>query len=306
MNTKSQLEVAQIFGEPRDPKKPYPNIVDAVCDKDTADPSDYYYYFDALLDTDKIYVITATGALTQENVVPDSPALISFVDISSPEYFMKITDLAKAKESVIKRKLRTINRAMNAWENYKIVTLLAAAASGTGFQTTLGSGVTTFNFEHLVTMKHQIKDYGDDYVLLVGSTVDLDIDLWDWNDNKYFSLSDALNQLNISIIRVTGTVAIDGSSTTVMAATKAYLVARSTEMGRPVLFVRKKLDEIEMLGGVIKEQDGDRPERLIFSSANPVTHVSGSTRYLAVAITGYEEVAMAVINPYGIAEFSRE
>lgn len=301
----SQLEIAQIFGEPKDPRRPYPDLIAEVAETDTANPEDYYYYFDALLDTDKIYVITATGELTQENVSPDTPALLAFSDLSSPEYFIKITDLAKAKETVIKRKLRTINRAMNAYENYKITSLCSTACAASGNQISLGSGETRFNFSHLVTMKHTIKDYGDDFVLLVGSDVDLDIDLWDWNDNKYHSLKDALEQLRIRIVRVTGSVDIDGSTTNVLASTKAYLVARSTEMGRPIVFVRKRLDDIEILGGVIKEADGDKPERLVFASPNPVTHVSADKRYLAVGITGFEEIAAAVVNQYGIVEFTR-
>jgi len=301
----SQLELAQIFGQPLDPRKPYPDLVMEVCETDTAEPTDYYYYFDALVDTDKIYVITASGEVTQEAVTPDTPALISFFDISSPEYFVKLTDLAKAKESTVRRKIITINRAMNMYENYKVVDLLKTSCAGTGNQISLGSGETRFNFSHLVQMKHLIKDYGDDFVLLVGSTVDLDIDLWDWNDNKYVSLKDALEQLNIKIVRVTGSVSIDGSSTTIIASTKAYLVARSTELGRPVLFVRKKLNDLELLGGVINAQSGDKAERLVMTSPNPVTHLSGNKRYLAIGCTGFEEAAIAVINPYAIAEFSR-
>lgn len=301
----SQLEIAQIFGEPKDPRKPYSDLISLVAETDTANPEDYYYYFDALLDTDKIYVVTASGELTQENVTPDSPALLSFSDLSSPEYFVKLIDLAKAKETIVRRKLVTINRAMNAYENYKITSLLATACAGSGNQIGLGSGETRFNFSHLVNMKHTIKDYGDDFVLLVGSDVDLDIDLWDWNDNKYHSLKDALDQLRIEVVRVTGNVDVDGSTTTVMPSTKAYLVARSTEMGRPVLFVRKKLSDIELLGGVINSAGGGKSERLIFSSAQPVTHVAGSKRYLAVGITGFEEIAAAVINPYAIVEFTR-
>lgn len=302
----SQLEMAQLFGQPLDPRKPYTDLVSMICDTDTANPEDYYYYFDALVETDKVYVITSTGSVTQENVAPDSPALITFFDIASPEYYMKFTDLAKSKETTVKRKIMTINRAMNLYENYKVIQTLAAAASGTGNILGLDSGVTTFNYKNLVTMKAALKDYGDDFVLLAGSNIDLDVELWDWTDNKYMSLKDALEALKVQIVRVTGTVTVDGSSVSVLDADTAYLVARSTELGRPVLFVRKRLDEIEMLGGVIKtDMQGDRPQRLVFASPNPVTVTSGPTRYLAVGVTGYEEAAIATINPYAIYKFDK-
>ena len=81
-------------------------------------------------------------------------------------------------------------------------------------------------------------------------------------------------------------------------------VFRSTEVGNPILFVRKKLDSISMLGGVMSEA-GDMPERLVITSNNPVSVLSGSNRYLAVGVTGFEELAIAVTNPYALACFTR-
>ncbi len=46
------------------------------------------------------------------------------------------------------------------------------------------------------------------------------------------------------------------------------------------------------------------PERLIFVSPNPIT-VTGSARYLAVGVTGYENVVVASTNPYALARFTR-
>jgi hypothetical protein len=149
-----------------------------------------------------------------------------------------------------------------------------------------------------------VQDYGDKFVLIAGTTVAKDIVLWDWTENKYHSLKEALADLNVEIIRVNQTVTIDGSSTAVIAATKAYLVATDTEVGKPLLFVRKKLNSIAMLGGVIAES-GEQPERLIISSNNPVSVLSGSKRYLAVGVTGYEELVIAVTNPYALAYFVR-
>jgi hypothetical protein len=96
---------------------------------------------------------------------------------------------------------------------------------------------------------------------------------------------------------------LDSVNTNVLASTVAYLVGTQTEQpGKPLLFVRKRMNEIEKLGGIISES-GTQAERLVFISPNPV-QVS-STRYLAVGMTGFEEIVVAVTNPKAIAKFTR-
>ena len=92
--------------------------------------------------------------------------------------------------------------------------------------------------------------------------------------------------------------------TQVIGATKAYLVALDTEVGKPILFVRKRLGDIDLLGAAIKNL-GDKAERWIFASPMPVTHVAGNARYLAVALTGIEEVVIAIVNPYALSSYTR-
>jgi len=297
------LEVSRIIGEPRDPRKPYTMLQTKVCDLATAAPEDYTYVFDVLQDTDIVYIITATGELTQSQVTPDSPVLISFIDIVSPEYYVTITDLAKKKEDTLARKTVTINRAMNAYENYLIVNAIDGAVQTANFHT-LSSGKTGFSYDVLIDMIDGLIDYGDRFVLITGATVAKDIVLWDWTENKYHSLKSALADLDVDIIRVNQTVTIDGASTPVINTLKAYLVATDTEVGNPILFVRKQLNSIQLLGGVIAEA-GDMPERLVITSNNPVSVLSGSKRMLAVGVTGFEELAIAVTNPYALAKFTR-
>jgi len=297
----SQLEIARTLGEPKDPRKPYTLLQEKVCELDTADPDEYVYYFDVLQDTDKVYTTVANG-VTQQAVSPDTPSLLSFVDIASPEYYIKITDLADAKERVLARKVATINRALNAWENYKILTTINAAVQASNIHG-LKSGVNHFNFENLIDMIDGLLEYAGEFVLVAGSQIDKDIKLWDWTDNKYHSLKEALADLSVDIIRINQTVTIDGSSTSVLDTNTAYLVGIDSEVGKPNLFVRKRLDSIKILGGVITEK-GDMPERLIFVSPNPIT-VTGTARYLAVGVTGYENVVIATTNPYALARFIR-
>ena len=297
------FEIARIIGEPVDPKKPYPEVVSLVCEVDTADPNEYVYYFDVLAETDIVYIITSSGEITQSNVSPDTPVALTFVDTASPEYYVKLTDLASAKERTLARKVKTINRALNAWETYKVISLIDAAVPA-GNKFTIGSGAATFNYERLVTMIDAITDYADGYVLLAGTTIDKDIKLWDWNDNKYTSLATALKDLNVTIVRQFGSVTVDGGSVSILPADYAYLVGTSTQIGKPLIFVRKKLSDIDLLGGAIYE-NGEKPERLVFVSPNPIHATSGTSRYLAVGITGFEEIAAAVVNVYALARFIR-
>jgi len=296
------LEIARIIGEPKDPRRPYPQLVDALCQVDTADPNEYVYEFDVLAETDYIYTTVASG-LTQLAVSPDSPALLSFVDLATQEYYVKITDLANAKERTLARKKATINRSLNMEENYRIIQLLDAAAIARGNLNDLRSGQTAFNYEYIIDMIDQIIDYSENYVLVAGTQIDKDLKLMDWKDNKYHSMVDAFNELGIQVVRINQPLSRDGGgATAILNANVCYLCGTTTEIGKPLLFVRKRMNEIERLGGVISEA-GDVAERLVFVSPNPVT--VSTTRYLAVAMTGYEQIAASTHNSYAISKFTR-
>ncbi|MCK9626546.1 MAG: hypothetical protein M0R23_08845 [Bacteroidales bacterium] len=305
MEKYNQLEMAKIFGEPIDPRKPYPDIVTECCETDVAEADEYHYYFDTLLESDTIHTITNTGAVTQVNVLPDTPAALTFVDAASPEYYVKLTDLASAKERTLARKLKTIDRALNAYETFQVIECMEAACTSSGnyIDRSASSGATTFNYAHLITMIDGVIDYGSNYSLVAGTLIDKDIKLWDWNDNKYTSLAAALQALGINIIRSNALVTIDASATRALEGAKAYLVAKDSEVGKPNLFVRKKINDIDLLGGAIK-QSGDKPQRIVFVSPNPIT-VTSSARYLAVGITGFEEIVVANTNPHACFRFER-
>jgi len=296
------LEIARILGEPLDPRKPYPDLTTAVCEVDTADPDEYVYYFDVLSDTDTIYTTVASG-VTQTSVTPDTPAALTFIDIASPEYYVKITDLATAKERTLARKLKTINRALDAYETYKILDVVNTACVAQGNVEALTSGTKHFTYENLVDMQDNIIDYGDNFVLVAGTLIDKDIKLWNWKDNKYQSLSDAFRDLGVKVIRVNETVTIDSVSTAALASTNAFLFALNGVSGRPVLFVRKRLNDIDLLGAALSEA-GDKPQRLVYVSPNPIT-LTGVARYLAVGLTGYENIVTAVTNVNAIWKFQR-
>jgi hypothetical protein len=301
----SPLEMARVIGEPLDPRKPYTDVVAAVAETAYADPNEYVYYFDVLAETDTVYTITSTGAITSSAVSPDTATEFTFIDIATPEYYVTINALASSKEATLARKLKTIERTLNMYEN-KYIFDLASSASATNGALTLTSAQMRFSYNDLIRMVQLVVDYGDNYKLFVGSTIDTDIKLWDWNDNKNASMLAAFADLGIEKIRMgTGNLAID-SQTGIRPLTSniAYLIANSTVVGKPFLFVRKRLNDIDLLGGAIKST-GERPERLVFVSPNPIVASGGTTRYLAVGVTGYEQIVAACINPYAIAKFTR-
>jgi len=299
------LEIARIIGEPKDPRKPYPDIVKEICELDKSAPNEYLYHYDVLLETDKVYTTVASG-VTQVAVSVDTPALLTFIDRATPEYYAKLTDLANSKERTLARKNKTISRTLDAYEIYYLLQAVDSAATAQGNTVTLDSGTDHYTFKNLIDQIEQVVDYGDKYVLIAGSLIDKDIKLWNWTDNKNQSILDAFKELNVGVKRTKGNITLDGSVTAILATNTAYLVAEETAIGKPCLFVRKQLNEIEGVGGIITNNDeNELPERLVFVSPNPVSVGTNNTRYLAVGLTGYENIVTAVGNAYGISKFTR-
>ena len=299
------LEISRIIGEPKDPRKPYGyyGVIPDICEIDSALPDDYLYQFDATQETDKIYVVTSTGACTQLNVTPNTPTLVSYVDNVTPEFWIKLKDLASAKEKVLARKKVDINRALDGYEVYSILQALNSAVQ-TANDYTIGSGNTSFAYDTLVQMMNGLDDYADNYVLVVSGTIQQDIRLWDWTYNKYTSLATALKDLNLKVVRVFGQVYVDDTLKNIIDPNTCYLIGTQSATGKPILFVRKQLNAMESVGGVVKE-DGSAPERWVIVGTNPQWVNASTARYLAVSLIGWGEIAIVVTNPYAIARFVR-
>ena len=299
------LEVSRIIGEPKDPRKPYGyyGVIPDICEVDSGTPDEYLYEFNATMETDKIYVVTSTGATTQLNITPNTPTLVSYVDNVTPEFWIKLKDLAGAKEKILARKKVDINRALDGYEVYSILQALNGSIQ-TANDYTIGSGNSGFAYNTLVEMMNGLDDYADSYVLLVSGTIQQDIRLWDWTYNKYTSLATALKDLNVKIVRVFGQVYVDGTLKNIIDPNTCYLIGTQTTVGKPILFVRKQLSAIEDIGGVLKE-DGSAPERWVIVGNAPQWVDGSSARYLAVSLIGWGEIAIVVTNPYAISRFQR-
>jgi hypothetical protein len=299
----SPLEVAKIIGEPLDPRKPYTDVVSAVCFTDTAEPNEYVYYHTYLDATNVVYTVTATGAITTSNVSPQAPSPFTFIDNVTPEYYVKINELASAKEATLSRVLRLIDQTLNMKENKYIFDLAIAGAQSSH---TLTSGQMRYSYNDLIQQLLDLVDYGDNYTLFVGSELDQDILLWNWNDNKYTDLLQAFNALNVKKIRMgVGNITVDANTACrQLAANMGILVATDTIIGKPFVFVRKKINDIDLLGAAIK-QNGEKPQRIVFVSPNPITPSGGTTRYMAIATFGYEQIVAACVNGMCVSKFTR-
>jgi len=290
------LELAKIWGEPLDPLRPYPRVVELLCSVDTTEAGENTYSFDTDEDAKEVYHIDTNDNVTSTQVTPNAVASVPFVDVLTKEYYVSFTDLLTAKYDVIARKKKTVNRALNADEIKKVM-LITDAAVASGNRVVLASGTTKFTYSNLIQMREYVKDYGDNFVLVVGSQIDHDIILWDYDENKYHSLKQALADLNIQIVRVVGNVSIDGSSKAILNTNKALLVALNTEAGKPLAFSRKLLDRVELVGGEVIQQ------RAIIVS--PAIMPVGSNRKPAVGVCGFESIAAVAINTKAFAGFYR-
>lgn len=290
------LELAKVWGEPLDPLRPYPKVVEVLCNVDTTEAGENTYSFDTDEDTKEVYHIDANSNVTSSQVTPNAVGAVPFVDVLTKEYFVAFTDLLTAKYDVIVRKKKTVNRALNADEIKKVV-LVTDAAVPSGKRVVLESGITKFTYNALIQMREYVKDYGDNFVLVVGSQIDHDIILWDYDENKYHSLKQALADLNIQIVRVVGNVSVDGAPKAILGTNKALLVALNTEVGKPLHFSRKLLDRVELVGGEVIQQ------RAIIVS--PAIMPVGSNRKPAVGVCGFQSIAVVCTNTSAMSGFYR-
>ena len=300
-------EIAQVVGEPIDARNYFTDVVNMVSEVRTADPEEYVYYHTARIPTDRIEVVTADAVVTQRTNSLIAPTAFTFIDVASNEEIVKLTDLAKRKENIMARVNESINDGLNTKEINYVVSLLAAAATSSSQTVTLGSGVTTFQYQHVIQMLQQVNKYGDEYVLLMGTTCYQDYLLWNWTDNKNQDIFAAFRNIGIKPVQVQAWAATDedSGSITQMTATKAYLVATRTKSAKkPILMVRRKLGDLAGLLGVTSV-DGDVPERLVLQSMNPVGAGASNARTLSVALTGFEELVAACVNIYAVSEFTR-
>ena len=288
--------IARIIGDPVDPRNDVVPVIGMVADIESpATPDEYLFYFDTDEDTKYVYTLTSGGTVTGVDVTVGAPSAITFTNIVSPVYNIHIVDLNNAKFDVIGKKKKAITRAMDNRETHDVLNLIWEGTPVDN-QFDLDSADTYLNFPKLLEMLNAVSAYGDKYILVTGSTVDDDIILTDYNENKNQSVLAMMDRLNIQKIKVTGQYTDASTTNVIWPATQAILVATSTQVGKPVSFGRKSL----VPGTVISEE---QDAKLRLTSVVPI--IPKNAEKPSVGVWGYGEFQAVLKNSSAVARFSR-
>jgi len=314
-----KLEIAKLIGEPINAQLPVPVELEAIADTFTAEVGEKiwrYTAFDTSLDT-ILAVDPSTGIITLVPRSATGDAELTFKGLQSKLEYVLIDAIIGESDNtqILARRKVSISRGMDKRELRAILNAITGSA-GFGFGVGDASadylpGVTpeevtmTGNdiYDVIMEMKHKVEDYGDNFVLLVGSTVKEKIDTYDKDKASTFAynvtLSAKLKELGITVMKVFGKVESTdgGGEEALLDPYKLILVARNSRIaeGKPIKFVRRKISPaIAQLMGA----DVDNTQRALWISPTPMQQ--GTNTLLAYGIYGYESVIFTITNPKAI------
>jgi len=306
------LEIAQLVGQPINLQLPVPYELAAIADVFTANPGDKFWRCATMESTaDVILTIDANGKITTVKRSPIADAQLTFTGLNSKLEYVLVDDVLNSVDvDVLARRKESITRGMDKTELKILLDAILNMTSGylpgvNPFEQTVAS--TDDLFDVIMGMKHQVEDYGDQFVLLCGSTVKEKIDTYEKDNvatfNYRIGLSEKLRELGIEVVKVFGQVAYDNgeSGQALMDAKKMILVAKNSRIaeGKPVKFVRRKIspDIAKLMGCEV-----DSAQRALVVNPTPVPiDFSGTTwNTLAYGIYGYESIVMTITNPKSI------
>ncbi len=298
------LEISKIIGVPIDPNLSVPVIISEVANVETAEPGEevkYYASYDA--NVDDVYTADANGVITAHKLTANSATALSFQGLQSKLEYVLINDVLAGSEGnkpdtgVLGRKKAGISRGMDKEEVRRICALCLSQASQ---EVTQASGQDLYDL--IVGLVHKIEDYGDNYVLLVGSTVKEAIDTYDKDNADNFNyrvgLQEYLTKTGIKVIKVRGTFTNStGTGQRMLAVDKLVLIARDSTIaaGKPFWFIRRKVNP-----EIAKMMNAETAERLI-SVAQAPTIIDGTNNLLGYGVFGFEAVIEAMTNKYAIS-----
>ena len=306
---KINLEIAKLIGEPINPQLPVPVALSAVADLSTAEAGEKVWYFASEdTDADEIYEVnTSTGKIVVVKKDPLADTQLTFTGLNSRKQYVLLDSVLSSPDvDVLGRKKSSISRGMDKLELKRLLdAIIALGAVGT---ISIASGEDLYDV--IMKAKHELEDYGDNYVLLCGSAVKEAIDNYDKKKagsyNYNVTLPAKLRELGIEVVKIFGLVktgtaadneADSGSESRLLDTNKFVIVAKDSTIakGKPVIFVRRKIPAAiaAMLGG-----DVDNTQRMLTVS-NDTTNVAG-TDTLGYAVFGYESVVLAIVNARAI------
>lgn len=308
------LEIAKQIGQPISKNLPVPVELSVMANLETAGVGEKVWRYSAVDDTaDIVYQINSDGTLDEVKRDPVGDAQLSFQGLNSKKEHVLIDDILGASDNtgVLARRKASIIRAMDKKEVYSVIqgilgnTALGQANSnfvpGVSCQSVSPSSGQDL-YDVIMDMKHKVEDYGDDYLLLCGSTVKEKIDTYGKDNASSFNydvgLNEMLNRNGIKVMKVFGTFKDGaGSSYRVMDKKKMILISRNSRIaeGKPLTFVRRRIDPemAKVMGADINEA-----YRAVFSES--ATIVTGGENTFGYSVWGYESVIFLITNPYAI------
>jgi len=288
----------QLINEPIDPNLRCPvELADVVNYKEAEAGETVEYFASPAQDraADDIYAADADGTITYHKVALKSVLALTFVGLQSKLETVLIDEILNSKDqTALATKKDAIIRAMDSEEIRRILNLVLAAASQ---EITKDSGEDILDV--IIKMKQKVSDYATDYVLLVASNVMDAIETYDkenvTNFNYKMGIMEEIAKLGIKkVVKVLGNSGYNAGDTPVLAAGKAILVGRNSQLakGRPIHFSRRKFSgEIAQLAGA---QEG--AVRLISIAQTPQPINASNANTLGYSVFGYESVIQVLTN----------
>ena len=339
-----QLEIAKLIGEPINPQLPVPMELTQIADTFTAEPGEHVWRYSALDGYSDVSLdVDTNGVITVVRRTPLHDVELHFKGLNSPLDYVLVEDvLNRVDTNALARRKAAIARGMDKIELKLILDAVFGTFAG-GMYTNAGQVSQTAAdvypsnqlvpggnnpgvivaasgddlYDVILRAKHDIEDYGDNFVLLAGRTVKEKIDTYDKDHVTTFrynvTLTAKLAELGISVVKIFGKVSLtevaDGtgnaggeSDVPLLDYKKFILVARDSRIaeGKPVKFVRRNVspDIAKQMGAEV-----DNLQRVLIVNPTPVQQVISGTRQsvLAYGVYGYESIIMFIANPKAIA-----
>jgi hypothetical protein len=301
LSANREEQIASILNESYDPELPIAEVISAIMNTASAEPHESVYYFTPTLPVKKVYLLTSNCTVTSEAVSPASKNTLSFTSIVTPSYWICLDDLLNGDMNILDLYAETIQEALNREEIYAVLQLVDAAAVARGNVFGLDSGKLKLDYPKLVEMRKALRKYGRKLVLISGPNVTEDIELMQYDANK-FSPVDIKDVVDLWVPVEDLQVTIGGSATDVINDDTAYLVAVSdSKSNKPGYFVRRKISA-HILAGTTDTQIVSK-ERAVMVTG--MIMPNATVESFAKGIAGFEQVGIVISNSYTCAKFVR-
>ena len=294
----------QLINEPIDPNLRCPVELADIVNYKESEPGETVEYFASPAQdraiTDLI-TIDAAGSIAYIKIGLKAVAALTFVGIESNLETVLIDEIMNSKDQgALAAKKNGIIRGMDNEEIRRILGLCLGAPGSQKITKVAGEDL----LDVIIRMKQLISDWSTDYVLLVASDVMDAIESYDKANVDVFhykmTIKEVLADLGIvKVVKVLGSTRFDASTDPVLAAGKAILVGRNSNLvaGRPIHFLRRKFEkEIAELSGA-----GEGAVRLISVANTPMVINAAGKNTLGYGVFGYESVIQVLTNYRAIA-----